>query len=393
LRGENKIADLRVSVIIPAAGLGKRIKGSPVRKPFIHLGARPVLMHIVDVFKGISAVKEIILVVNKKDLRLAGKYFVGSVAKIIPGGPTRAHSVANGIKAVRPNTDIVLIHDGARPFVNRDIIKRSIAAAARFGAAIAAVPVIPTIKRADEKGFVVTSLNRRLLWEVQTPQAFRRDLIIKAFAASRKKGDNITDEAMLVEKMGGKVKLVMGSYDNIKITTPKDLAVAKAMTAQGVRPVRVGFGYDIHRLVRGRRLVLGGVRVASQKGLLGHSDADALLHAVIDALLGAAGLGDIGGHFPDTDRRYKGIPSSILLEETAGLVKQKGYSIGNIDSVIIMQGPKLGALKLKMAKNIAAILDIPKDRVNVKAKTNEGLDSIGRGRAIAAYAVATLQKK
>ena len=239
MRGENKIADLRVSVIIPAAGRGKRIKGFGVRKPFILLGNKPVLAYALGVFKKIKGVREIILVVNKKDLKLAKRCFGRVSEKIVEGQATRAGSVYNGIKVLDKDSDIVVIHDGVRPFVTKDVVMRSIAAAQRFGAAVSAVPVIPTIKRADENGFVVSTLNRRLLWEIQTPQAFRKDLITKAFAGvhnpaaagsrDREKSDCITDDAMLVEKMGHKVKLVMGSYDNIKITTPKDLAVAKAM--------------------------------------------------------------------------------------------------------------------------------------------------------------------
>jgi len=157
--------------------------------------------------------------------------------------------------------------------------------------------------------------------------------------------------------------------------------------------MRIGFGYDIHRLVNNRKLVLGGIDVPAKKGLLGHSDADALLHAIIDAILGAAGLGDIGKHFPDTDKKYKDISSAILLERVDKIIKGKGYLINNIDTVIILEKPKLGGLKEKMAERIAAILNISKDKVNVKAKTNEGLDSTGKGQAIAAYAVAVLNKK
>lgn len=390
-----------VSVIIPAAGLSKRlspaparrggIKGFAKRKPFILLGARPMLAYVIDVFKHISSVKEIILVVNRKDLKLAEKYFGKVVAKIITGGPTRSHSVYNGIKALGAGTDIVLIHDGARPFVTKDIVNRSIAQAQRFGAAVAAVPVIPTIKRIDEGGFVASTLNRKLLWEVQTPQVFKRNLIIRAFKGAGSFSDDITDDAMLVEKMGRRVKLVIGSYQNIKITTADDLATANAMLKNKRNSnARFGLGYDLHRLVRGRKLVLGGINVPGEKGLSGHSDADALLHAVIDALLGAAGLGDIGEHFPDTDKKYKDISSKVLLKETAKIIYGRGYLIGNIDAIIILEKPKLGILKEKMAQQIAEILNISKANVNVKAKTNEGLDATGKGQAIAAYAIATL---
>ena len=382
---------ISVSVIIPAAGLSKRMKGFPKRKPFIYLGKKPIIEHTLDIFKKISAVKEIILVVNKKDLDSAKKYLEQGIVKVIQGGAQRKDSVYNGIKYLKKDSDIILIHDGVRPFVTKDIILNSIKAAAEFGAAVVAVPVIPTIKRVDKYGFVASTLNREFLWDIQTPQAFRREIIVKAYENC--KGDNITDDAMLVEKTGHKVKIVIGSYDNIKITTPKDLKMAWFM-GSGLKPDPInrafGFGYDIHRLIKGRKLILGGVMVPHDRGLLGHSDADVLLHAVIDALLGAAGLGDIGRHFPDTDKKYKGISSKILLKNAAGLLYKNGFVIGNIDAVLVLEKPKLPGLKEKMAKNIAEILDIAKDKVNIKAKTNEGLDSIGRGKAIAAYAVAAL---
>jgi len=216
---------IKASVIIPAAGLGSRMKGFSGKKPFILLDGQPILSYAFDVFKKVSAVKEIILVVNKKDLNLAKRHFPG--VKIVAGGARRKDSVYNGLKALGKGCDIVLIHDGVRPFVTKEIILNSIKAAKRFGAAVVAVPVIPTIKRVDEKGFVVSTLNREFLWDIQTPQAFKRDIIVKAYRNCR--GNNITDDAMLVENAGYKVKIVMGSYDNIKITTPKDLKIAEAI--------------------------------------------------------------------------------------------------------------------------------------------------------------------
>jgi 2-C-methyl-D-erythritol 4-phosphate cytidylyltransferase len=240
---------LRISVIIPAAGNSKRIsfvsacnnriKGYSKRKPFLLIGDRPILAHTLDIFKEIKGITEIILVVNKKDLSLAKRYFKKSCDKIIEGGRTRAGSVYNAVKILDRDSDIVLIHDGVRPFVTKEIVLNSIRAAVRFGAAVVAVPVIPTIKRADEDDFVFSTLDRKMLWEIQTPQAFKKDIIIEAYRKyrgnpcghSKKAGASPapTDDAMLVEKMGHKVKLLMGSYENIKITTPKDLIVAKAL--------------------------------------------------------------------------------------------------------------------------------------------------------------------
>jgi len=220
-----------ISVIIPAAGLGKRMKGFPKRKPFILLGAKPIISRTLDVFKGISSVKEIILVVNKKDLKSAKKFLHNGIVKVIEGGKHRKDSVYNGIKAVDKSSDFVIIHDGVRPFVSKKIVLDSIKTADKFGAAVVAVPVIPTIKRIDENGFVVSTLNRPFLWDTQTPQVFKKEIIVGAYCNTPLNDSNITDDAMLVERLGHKVKIVMGSYDNIKITTPRDLITAKAIYA------------------------------------------------------------------------------------------------------------------------------------------------------------------
>jgi len=222
-----------VSVIIPAAGLGKRMKGFLKRKPFIHLCGKPVISHTLGVFKRLAAVNEIILVVNKKDLKQAKKYFQHGIVKVIEGGPQRTDSVYNGIKAMKKDSDIVLIHDGVRPFVTKAIVMDSIKQAARFGAAVVAVPVIPTIKSVDKYGFIKKTLDRSELWEIQTPQVFKKEIIIDAYknvgAGFKPAPTEITDDAMLVERLGRKVKIVMGSYNNIKITTPKDLKIAEAI--------------------------------------------------------------------------------------------------------------------------------------------------------------------
>lgn len=230
---------LRVSVIIPAAGSSKRmnpapartggIKGFGKRKPFILLDRRPVISHTLNVFNKISAVKEIILVVNRKDLNAARRRFDSGRIKVIEGGSVRSVSVYNGLKAVDKNCNIVLIHDAVRPLVTKDLVMRSVRAALRFGAAVVAVPAIATIKKQDKGGFVASTLDRSLLWEAQTPQAFKKDLIVKAFKRFRRFRGDITDDAMLVEKMGHRVKLVLGSYKNIKITTPDDLIIAMAL--------------------------------------------------------------------------------------------------------------------------------------------------------------------
>lgn len=232
---------MNISVIIPAAGLSRRMNPAPIRcrvkgfekrKPFILLRGEPVISYTLDVFKKIKQVKQILLVVNKKDLPGAKKYFQKGIVKVIAGGVERKDSVYNGIKALNRDCGTVLIHDGVRPFVNKKTVLESIQAAQKYGAAVVAVPVIPTVKRVDEKGFVISTLNRKFLWEIQTPQAFRREIIVKAYncrGRSRPSPTDITDDAMLVERIGYKVKIVMGSYDNIKITTPKDLKIAESI--------------------------------------------------------------------------------------------------------------------------------------------------------------------
>ena len=262
-------------------------------------------------------------------------------------------------------------------------------AAAETGAAVVAVPVKDTIKLADAAGGVKQTLDRSSLWQVQTPQTFRRELLLKAHEQAAAAGVVATDDAALVEWAGGSVSLVRGTYYNFKVTTPEDLVLAEAVAAErsGRRMQRVGFGYDVHQFVAGRPLMLGGVEVQHDRGLEGHSDADVLLHAISDALLGAAGLGDIGKHFPDTDPRYKGISSLLLLREVCRKLKEAGYTAQNLDAVIAAQEPKLAPYIARMNETIAAALDIPVTQVNVKATTTEHLGFVGRKEGIAAQAV------
>jgi 2-C-methyl-D-erythritol 4-phosphate cytidylyltransferase/2-C-methyl-D-erythritol 2,4-cyclodiphosphate synthase len=289
-----------------------------------------------------------------------------------------------------------VIHDAARPFVSADLISRTIVAAAESGAALAALPARDTVKRARPDHIVAETLPRESIFLAQTPQAFRCDVLRDALA-QRDAGD-ATDEATLAERAGHTVRLVDGEASNIKITTPDDLAVAEAIAmerdgvsrAAPVRTGRVGTGYDLHRLVDGRRLILGGVTIPFERGLLGHSDADAICHAVTDAVLGAAGAGDIGRHFPDTDPQWKDASSIDLLRRAAAIIREQGFDVGNVDVVVIAERPKLAPYIDRMRANIAAALGSAVDRVSLKGKTNEGVDAVGRGEAIAAHAVALL---
>ncbi len=306
---------------------------------------------------------------------------------IITGGATRAASVAAGLQAA-DGAQYIAIHDAARPFVSAALISRTLAAAQATGAAAPALTVKDTIKQ-EENGFVTGTIPRSTLAAVQTPQIFERAVFVAALAdVPEDEYPALTDDCMVIERAGGQVRLVDGEEGNYKITTPADLP-AQAATAPGVLP-RIGHGYDVHCLVAGRLLVLGGVTVPFERGLLGHSDADVLLHAVSDALLGAAALGDIGRHFPDSDTAYKDANSLQLLQKVAALVRAEGYTPVNVDATILCQAPKLAPYLPQMRQNIADALEIATAAVSVKATTEEGLGFTGAGEGIAAHAVVLL---
>ena len=383
---------LSAAVIIAAAGSSSRM-GTGVDKQFVILAGKPVLWHTINVFKQLPQIHQILVTVSPGNAERVAALLQQTLAdipwQIVPGGAERQDSVRNALQLVSPSVELVLVHDGARPFVEPECVLKSMQAAAETGAAVVAVPVKDTIKLADAAGGVKQTLDRSSLWQVQTPQTFRRELLLKAHEQAAAAGVVATDDAALVEWAGGSVSLVRGTYYNFKVTTPEDLVLAEAVAAErsGRQMQRVGFGYDVHQFVAGRPLMLGGVEVPHDRGLEGHSDADVLLHAISDALLGAAGLGDIGKHFPDTDPRYKGISSLLLLREVCRKLKEAGYTAQNLDAVIAAQEPKLAPYIARMNETIAAALDIPVSQVNVKATTTEHLGFVGRKEGIAAQAV------
>jgi 2-C-methyl-D-erythritol 4-phosphate cytidylyltransferase/2-C-methyl-D-erythritol 2,4-cyclodiphosphate synthase len=281
-----------------------------------------------------------------------------------------------------------VIHDAARPLVSADLIERTVAAAVAEGAAVAAVRATDTVKRGDADGRVIETLPRQHVYLAQTPQAFRVGVLRDALAIA---GD-ATDEATLAERAGHRVRLVEGEPGNVKITTPADLRAAERTLAGGVPAVRIGQGYDLHRLVQGRPLLLGGVTIPFDLGLMGHSDADVVCHAVTDAVLGAAGLGDIGRHFPDTDAQWKGADSVALLAAACALVREAGYGVVNVDVTVIAERPKLAPHADAMRRNLAGALGCDVAQVSVKAKTNEGVESMGAGTSMAAHAVALIAR-
>jgi 2-C-methyl-D-erythritol 2,4-cyclodiphosphate synthase len=306
--------------------------------------------------------------------------------------------VARALACVSPAAEIVVIHDAVRPLVGSALIARTIDAAAAYGAAIAALPASDTVKRADARRFVVDTLPRERIFLAQTPQAFRAE-VLRASLASVDAALEATDEAALVERSGYPVQLVDGDPRNLKITTADDLAIAERFirgTADrspiDVSTMRIGNGYDLHRLVPGRPLVLGGVAIPFDKGLAGHSDADAVCHAVTDAILGAAGAGDIGRHFPDSDPAWKDADSIDLLTRAREVVTAAGYVVLNVDVVVIAERPKMAPHAEAMRGNVARAIGIAPDRVSIKGKTNEGVGSIGAGESIAVHAVALIAR-
>ena len=390
-----------ITAIIAAAGAGKRM-GSGTNKVFLSLAGTPIITMSCAVLAACGEVDELVIAAAPDELEevteLLQTHDPGIPWQVVAGGRERQFSIANALAAVNLESDIILVHDAARPLVQPQEVRAVIAAAKEHQAAGLAVPVKDTIKAVDIDQFAVATPPRETLWAIQTPQAFAADLLRRAYKQAQADGFLGTDDASLVERLGIKVKLVTGSYRNLKMTTPDDLVTGEALLAAGCTSsvekggsrLRIGTGYDVHRLVEGRKLILGGVEVPHTLGLDGHSDADVLLHAIKDALLGAAALGDIGRHFPDTKLEYKGVSSVLLLKRVRELIAEKGYRVHNVDATIIAEKPKLAPYIALMNQNIADALAISLDQVNVKATTTEGLGFTGRREGIAAQAVATI---
>ncbi len=379
-----------VTAIIVAGGRGVRVGGG-VPKQLLEIGGASILRHSVLACDGHPAVNELVVVLPA-DLIPTGEVLVGETqrpCRIVSGGVRRQDSVRAGFAAVSPTADVVLVHDAARPFVTADVIDRVIAAAVETGAAIPAVAVADTVKRASVEGeqrSVLKTVPREELWLAQTPQGFRRDVLARAVVAGESAGD-ATDEARLVELAGGAVAIVDGDRRNVKITTADDVAEARARMGTG----RVGTGYDLHQLVGGRPLTLAGVTVPSPTGPLGHSDGDVVCHALTDAVLGAAGAGDIGQMFPNTDPQWKDAAGLDLLSRALVEVGARGWRVVNADVTVILERPKLAPHLAAIREQLAACLGVAVDAVSVKGKTNEGVDAVGRGEAIASHAVVLLE--
>ncbi len=371
--------------------------GLPEPKQFVLLKGIPVLVHSVQCFLDEKNLHTIVLALPAERVETTRLLFDSFFAAnqldrlvFVAGGKTRQDSVQAGMAALPPETEVVLVHDGARPFVSPDIIQRCLEEALSSGAAIAAIQVRDTIKKADRSGVIIKTVDRSDLWQAQTPQAARLDLLKKAYAVAREEGFNGTDEASLLENAGYAVSIVQGNEYNIKITRQDDLKIGERLLEESDF-MKIGHGFDAHRFGLGRQLILGGVTISFDLGLEGHSDADVLTHALIDALLGAMGEGDIGHHFPDNDPQYKNISSLKLLEQVINKMKSLKLSICNADITVICQRPKLAPFITEMKDTIAAACSVTPDSINIKATTTEMMGFTGRGEGIAVHAVVLLQ--
>ncbi len=395
--------DDRLYCIVAAAGMGKRAQLG-YNKNYASLCGIPVLIRNLSQLSRVPGLGTVVVAVAPQELEAARELlrkwqesaFPGLDWQVVAGGRERQDSVASALAALPPNAHWVAVHDGARPFAGPELFERVLKAARKSGAAIAAVPCKDTIKSSDNGHDVEKTLERSRLWAVQTPQVFARDVLEKAFSQAASCHLSVTDDASMVEAMGHPVTLVEGSYRNFKITTPDDFVRAEALLTSekgcGKMEFHVGSGYDVHRLVENRPLILCGVTIPYEKGLDGHSDADVALHALMDAILGAAGMGDIGRLFPDTDAAYLGADSRKLLREVLSRIARKGWHVHNADVTIIAQRPKLLPYEPQMLENLREDLGLSGDAVNIKATTTEKLGFTGRGEGIAAEAVVLLQK-
>ena len=395
----------KTAAIVPAAGAGKRM-GLSMPKQYFELQGKPILAHTLQRLEQADGIGSIILVVSADHLewaeRLVQEYKFSKVTQVIIGGERRQDSVQSGLTALPDEVELVLVHDGVRPFVPLTVIENCLHEAERTGAAMVAVPVKDTLKAVSKGQIIEQTVDRSGIWQAQTPQAARVTLLKEAYVEAAKQPDFIaTDEAALLENIKVSIKVVEGSEKNIKITRPADLILAKAILMESQldrtdqqygNNLRSGYGYDAHRLVTGRPLILGGVKVLHEKGLAGHSDADVLIHALCDAILGAAGLGDIGRHFPDTDQQFKDINSLKILEQVAAMASQKGLVLQNGDITIVAQKPKLATYFKTMRHNLASACGTDPDTINIKATTTEGMGFAGREEGMAAHAVVLLQK-
>jgi len=395
----------KLIVILAAAGSGKRL-GLGKNKAFVLLGTAPIIAYNLKQINAITNLDRVVVVVASNEIieatdtlkKYQDEYYPGLLWEVVAGGLERQDSVANALDSIPETGGYVAVHDGARPFATAQIFERVWQVARKTGAAVAAVPVKNTIKVVDDKNLVTETLERNTLRAVQTPQIFRIWLLKMAYKALKITGAIVTDDASAVELMGVPVTVADGSYENNKITTPEDLLWAKTVLKEkGAvtvdENIHVGSGFDVHCLVPNRKLIICGITVPYELGLEGHSDADVALHALMDAMLGAVGMGDIGQYFPDTDVTFKDADSMVLLRHVIKILSVAGWQVGNADITIIAEQPKLLPYREAMKKNLQKELNLADDALNVKATTTEKLGFVGRKEGIAAQATVTVIRK
>ena len=384
------------TAIILAAGSGSRMNSS-FTKQRMYICGESVLHRSVRAFSQSALVNEIIVACREDEVEFCKNELLldfPKVKNIVVGGKCRAESAKKAFLECSPESDFVAIHDAARCLVTVEMIDSVIRKAHETGAATAACRATDTVKLSTDNA-VESTLDRNHIFLASTPQIFSSSLYAKALANAEDLSA-ITDDNMLVEAIGAKPAIVDVGSDNIKITKPDDIEYAEFLIKKRDKQMpefRIGHGYDVHRFSEGRELILGGVKIPYDRGLLGHSDADVLVHAVMDSLLGAASLGDIGRHFPDTDDTFRGISSLDLLKRVSALLQTNGYSVNNIDVTLVLQKPKVAEYIEKMIDNISESLDISRGRINIKATTEEKLGFTGSGEGAAAHAVSLLEKK
>lgn len=384
-----------IAVLIVAAGSGSRAGGGGIPKQYQQIGGTPILARSVGAFAGTAAGATIVVIGPAQRSLYDSVPFAGVKPSPVIGGDTRQASVLAGLRALtvkRPSH--VLIHDGARPFASPELIARVAEALTTAEAVVPGLPVANTLKRVSAD-VVTATVPRDGLFAAETPQGFRFDTILDAHEKAAAAGLTFTDDAALAEWAGIPVRVVAGDPANLKLTTAADIAAAdRRLTAEAalsLGDIRVGVGYDVHAFGSGTAVMLGGISIPHTRSFVGHSDADVILHALTDAVLGALGDGDIGQHFPPSDPQWKGVASDRFLADAVARVKTRGGMVAHLDVTYLGEGPKIGPHREAMRARIASIAGIRIDRVGVKATTNEGLGYIGRGEGAAAHAVATLR--
>ena len=374
-----------IAVIIPAAGSGSRFGGS-TPKQFLNIGDETVLERSVNLFLEISSIKEVIVAINAdEDLIKSQSFYENPRAKVVSGGSSRSESVFNGLAAVDETVEIVAVHDAVRPWVKKNHFEDLLTQLGNDESAQGVFPVIPvTDSLRVKKGDKTIPVDREKFLHVQTPQIFYRQSLQIALDKLKKENLHLSDESQAMEHAGFKVLAAPGERSNIKITYFEDLASFR-------KDLRIGRGIDFHRFQPGDGLTLGNVFIDCKLSIVAHSDGDIVLHAISDALLGAAGLRDIGYYFPDTDKENKNLSSVKIIEKALGLLKEKGLRPKNIDFVIVCEQPRIGPYADQIKKSLGEILSIEESFIGVKATTSEKMGVIGDGNGIAVYAIASLE--